>query len=266
MIVHGVHAVREALAAENPKVEKILIRRRSLNPRLQKIVATARRRGIPVEFEAVSRSSAASRRQRHEEVSARVSGASPVPLESILRQRPSLLLAVDGVQDPNNLGALLRTAEAVGIEGVLIPRRRSCSITPSVVTASAGAALHLKICRVSNLSRTLDQLKQAGFWIVGLDPGGSTGLDQIDATLRLVVVVGGEHQGLRRLVRRQCDYLAALPMQGRVASLNLSVAAGVLLYHISFGRTRSRRGRDQSTAQIPSRAPESGSAIDPHDP
>ncbi len=266
MIVHGVHAVREALAAENPKVEKILIRRRSLNPRLQKIVEAARRRGIPVEFEAVSRSSAAGRRHRHEEVSARVSGASPVSLDSILRQRPSLLLAVDGVQDPNNLGALLRTAEAVGIDGVLIPRRRSCSITPSVVTASAGAALHLKICRVSNLSRTLDQLKQAGFWVVGLDPGGSTGLDQIDATLRLVVVVGGEHQGLRRLVRRQCDYLAALPMQGRVASLNLSVAAGVLLYHISFGRTRSLRGRNQSAAQTPSRAPESGSAIDPHDP
>ena len=249
MIVHGIHAVREALAAENPKVEKILIRRRSLNPRLQEIVEAARRRGIPVEFEAVSPSSGAYRRQRHEEVSARVSGAAPVSLESILRQRPSLLLAVDGVQDPNNLGALLRTAEAVGSDGVLIPRRRSCSITPSVVTASAGAALHLKICRVSNLSRTLDQLKQAGFWIVGLDPKGSTGLSQIDATLRLVVVVGGEHQGLRRLVRRQCDYLAALPMQGRVASLNLSVAAGVLLYHISL-----------------SRAPESGSAIGPHDP
>ena len=252
MIVHGVHAVREALAAENPKVEKILIRRRSLNPRLQEIVEAARDRGIPVEFETLSRSSAASRRQRHAEVSARVAGALPVPLESILRKRPSLLLAVDCVQDPNNLGALLRTAEAVGTDGILIPRRRSCSITPSVVTASAGAALHLKICRVSNLSRTLDRLKRAGFWIVGLDPGGSTGLDQIDSTLRLVVVVGGEHQGLRRLVRRQCDYLAALPMRGRVASLNLSVAAGVLLYHIFFDRI--------------SRAPESGSAIGPHDP
>ena len=239
MIVHGVHAVREALAAENPKVEKILIRRRSLNPRLQEIVEAARHRGIPIQFEAASRSSAAKSRQRHSEVSARVSGASPVPLERILSQQPSLLLAVDGVQDPNNLGALLRTAEAVGVDGVLIPRRRSCSITPSVVTSSAGAALHLKICRISNLSRTLDGLKRAGFWIVGLDPKGSTSLNQIDATLRLAVVVGGEHQGLRRLVRRQCDFLAALPMQGRVASLNLSVAAGVLLYHISLRRTGS---------------------------
>ena len=252
MIVHGVHAVREALAAENPKVEKILIRRRDLNPRLQEIVESAHHLGIPIQFEAAARSSSGKRRQRHSEVSARVSGASPVPLERILSQQPNLLVAVDGVQDPNNLGALLRTAEAAGADGVLIPRRRSCSVTPSVVTASAGAALHLKICRVSNLSRTLDELKQAGFWIVGLDPRGSTSLNQIDATLRLVVVVGGEHQGLRRLVRRQCDFLAALPMQGRVASLNLSVAAGVLLFHISLRRT--------------SRAPESGSAIDPRDP
>lgn len=253
MIVHGLHAVREALAAENSKVEKILIRRRNLNPRLQEIVEAGRRRGVPIEFEAMSKSSAAGRRQRHAEVSARVSGASPVPLERILSRQPSLLLAVDGVQDPNNLGALLRTAEAVGIGGVLIPRRRSCSITPSVVTASAGAALHLKICRISNLPRTLDQLKQAGFWIVGLDPRGSTSLDQIDPTLRLAVVVGGEHQGLRRLVRRQCDYLAALPMQGRVASLNLSVAAGVLLYHIAMRRIRSLGGSNPSAA---SRAPE----------
>ncbi len=252
MIVHGIHAVREALAAENPKVEKILIRRRRLNPRLQEIVEAARHRGIPIQFEAAPRASAAKGRQRHSEVSARVSGASPVPLDRILSQQPGLLLAVDGVQDPNNLGALLRTAEAVGVDGVLIPRRRSCSITSSVVTSSAGAALHLKICRVSNLSRTLDQLKQAGFWIVGLDPKGSTSLNQIDATLRLIVVVGGEHQGLRRLVRRKCDFLAALPMQGRVASLNLSVAAGVLLYHLSLRRT--------------SQAPESGSSTDPRDP
>lgn len=255
MIVHGVHAVREALAADNPKVEKILIRRRNLNPRLREIVEAARHRGIPVHFEAASRPSAAHRRQRHSEVSAQVTGASPVPLERILREQPDLLLAVDGVQDPNNLGALLRTAEAVGVDGVLIPRRRSCSITPSVVASSAGAALHLKICRVSNLSRTLDELKQAGFWIVGLDSGGSTHLNQIDATLRLAVVVGGEHRGLGRLVRRQCDFLAALPMQGRVESLNLSVAAGVMLYHISLGR-----------APRASSTPESGSAIDPRVP
>ena len=252
MIVHGIHAVREALAAENPRVDKILVRRRNLNPRLQEIVESARRLGIPIQFEDPRRSSGAHRRPRHSEVSARVSGAAPVPLERILRPRPSLLLAVDGVQDPNNLGALLRTAEAVGVGGVLIPRRRSCSITPSVVTASAGAALHLKICRVSNLSRTLDQLKQAGFWIVGLDPSGSTSLNRIDATLRLVLVVGGEHQGLRRLVRRQCDFLAALPMRGRVASLNLSVAAGVMLYHVSLRR--------------PGQIPESGSAIGPPGP
>lgn len=238
MIVHGVHAVREALSAENSRVEKILVRKRDLNPRLQEIIETARQLGIPIQFEAAVRSAAGNRRQRHSEISARVSGASPVPLDRILRQQPSLLLAVDGVQDPNNLGALLRTAEAVGVDGILIPRRRSCSITPSVVTASAGAALHLKICRVSNLSRTLDELKQAGFWIVGLDPKGSTSLNQIDANLRLAVVVGGEHRGLRRLVRRQCDFLAALPMQGRVASLNLSVAAGVLLYHIALRRLK----------------------------
>ncbi|MCH8820239.1 MAG: 23S rRNA (guanosine(2251)-2'-O)-methyltransferase RlmB, partial [Acidobacteria bacterium] len=157
--------------------------------------------------------------------------------QDLVETKPSLLLLVDGVKDPRNLGALLRTAEATGVGGILIPDRRSCSITSTVVKSSAGGALHLKVCRIGNVVRALEELKGQGYWVVGLDMQGEASLDEIDADDLTVVVVGGEHQGLRKLVRKHCDSLVSLPMQGRVSSLNLSVAVGVLLYEIIRKRT-----------------------------
>lgn len=240
MMVYGVHAVAEALSSTCASVEQIIVRKQNLTPRIRKIVESARALGIPVAFKPKNMVHPGNKRQRHSEISARVLGIPYVSLERILERHPQLLLIVDGVQDPNNLGALMRTAEAVGVGGILIPRRHSCPVNSTVVTASAGAALHLQICRISNLSRSLEKLKKDGFWIVGLDPGGETTLDQINANLRLAVIVGGENRGLRRLVRQQCDFLVTLPMQGRLASLNLSVAAGILLYHI-FLESRRRK-------------------------
>ncbi len=156
--------------------------------------------------------------------------------------KANLVVVVDGVEDPRNLGAVLRTSEAAGVQAVLVPQRHSCGITPTVVQASAGAALHLKLARIGNVVQALEKLKEAGLWVVGLDMEGQNRLEEIRADTRLVVVVGGEHRGVRRLVREHCDFLLALPMRGKVSSLNLSVAAGILLYQLTAQTSPQKRG------------------------
>jgi 23S rRNA (guanosine2251-2'-O)-methyltransferase len=146
-------------------------------------------------------------------------------------QEQPLVLALDHVQDPHNLGALLRTAEAVGAHGAIIPSRRAVGVTPTVVSASAGASEHLRVARVTNLVRTFESLKTDGLWVVGLENHpGALPYDQVDLNLSLVLVVGAEGKGLTRLVRETCDLLIRLPMRGQVGSLNVSVAGGVALY------------------------------------
>ena len=143
-----------------------------------------------------------------------------------------LLLALDSVQDPQNLGALLRTAEATGVGGVLLPRHRSAEVTPAVVRSSAGAAAHLRIAQVTNLTRALKELQSAGYWSVGLDMAAPLSYDRVDSDRPLVLVVGSEGQGLGRLVSQSCDYLVSLPMLGRVASLNAATSGAIVLYDI----------------------------------
>jgi 23S rRNA (guanosine2251-2'-O)-methyltransferase len=154
-----------------------------------------------------------------------------------------LLLLLDLLQDPQNLGSLLRTAEAVGVHGVVIPQRRAVGVTPAVVSASAGAVEHLQVARVANLARTLDELKRRGFWITGLELDLTAQVyDQVDLSGPLALVVGSEGSGLRRLVREKCDFLMRLPMRGRVASLNAAVAGSVALYEIERQRRVEVRG------------------------
>ncbi len=143
-----------------------------------------------------------------------------------------LLVAVDNVQDPQNLGALLRTAEGAGVQGVILPRHRAAEITPAVVRASAGAALHLHVAQVTNLVRSLKDLQAAGYWAAGLDMEGSVPYYELDADRPLVLVVGSEGQGLSRLVRQTCDYVVSLPMHGHIASLNAATAGAIVLYDI----------------------------------
>ncbi len=236
MIIYGINPVLEALQSEDSQPDRIWITRGKSNPRLQKIVEAARSQGIPVRFESDRVVAKKAGSAHHQEIVAEISSIDYVDEETLLQREPTLLLLVDGVEDPRNLGALLRTAEATGVEGVFLPSRRSCAITGPVVKSSAGAALHLHISRIGNVVQTLEKLKKRGYWVVGLDAQGKDGPNQIDASLPLVVVVGGEHQGVRRVVREKCDFLLSLPMKGRVSSLNLSVAAGVLLYEILLRR------------------------------
>jgi len=232
MIIHGINTVTEALQEEKPNLERIFITRGRTSPRLQNIIDLARARQIPVQFQPLEALTRKADTPRHQDVVAELSAGTPATLEEILEGQPALILALDGVEDPRNLGAVLRTAEAVGAQGILLPRYHSCGITPAVVQVSAGAALHLRIARIGNLVTTLESLKEQGFWVVGLDMQGKNTVREIDPDTRLVVVIGGEHRGVRPLVRQHCDFLISLPMKGRVSSLNLSVAAGILLYQL----------------------------------
>jgi len=147
-----------------------------------------------------------------------------------------LVLLFDGIQDPQNLGSILRTAEAVGVGGAILPRHNQVGVTPSVVRASAGAAEHIPVAEVTNLRQTVARLKEAGYWIVGLDMEGGTDYDNFDVDNPIALVVGGEGKGLSRLVTEECDYLVRLPMRGKIGSLNASVAAGIVLYEIERRR------------------------------
>jgi 23S rRNA (guanosine2251-2'-O)-methyltransferase len=233
MLLYGVRPVLEALASPEASVRRIIVARGIRNPRIQTIVDDARRKGVPVSFEP---SEALTRRagvNTHQSVVAEISAVPLTDLEAMLERSPSRILLLDGVVDPRNLGAVLRTAEAAGVAHILLTRHQSCGITPTVVKASAGAAMHLRVATIGNVARNLLRLKDAGYWAVGLDMEGDLGPQQIDPALKLVLIVGGEDRGLRRLVREKCDFLVRLPMRGRVNSLNLSVAAGILLYALA---------------------------------
>jgi 23S rRNA (guanosine2251-2'-O)-methyltransferase len=220
------------LNSEQFEIRRIWVTRGKSGKRLQQIIDRSRNRGIPLHFESKEVLNRKSGVKQHQDVVGELSAVAYSSLEEVLESRPRLLLLLDQIEDPRNLGGVIRTAEAVGVGGVLLPERGSCGITPAVVKSSAGAALHVKICRVGNLVRSMERLKEEGFWLVGLDLQGEEGLDQIDTSLPLAVVVGSEQDGLRRLVREHCDFLVRLPMKGKLDSLNLSVAAGILLYSI----------------------------------
>ena len=240
MIIYGIHPVVEALESQASQMDRIWITRGRASPRLKKIIQLAKAKGVSVQFESVGVIQQKAAADNHQGVVARIGSTRYTDLEAVLKGDPELLLLLDGVEDPQNLGGLLRTAEAVGVEGILIPVRRSCGLTPTVVKASAGAVMHQKVVRVGNLVQTLEYLKERGFWVVGLDMKGKNSFHDVGMDVPLAVVVGGEHRGLRPLVRQHCDFLISLPMQGKISSLNLSVAAGVLLYQIMFARWRKR--------------------------
>ncbi|GAB4563402.1 MAG: 23S rRNA (guanosine(2251)-2'-O)-methyltransferase RlmB [Anaerolineae bacterium] len=234
--LYGRHAVLEALRAGRRKIRRLFIaqgvRERGA---VQEILNIASRESIPVQ-----------RVQRteldklgavnHQGVAAEASGYPYVTLAEILdaakrSHRDPLVLILDHLQDPQNLGTLLRTAEAVGVAGVIIPDRRAASITPAVSNASAGAVEHLQITQVANLAQTIQVLKEEGFWVAGLErTEDAVPITQADFSGPLALVVGSEGKGMSRLVRERCDWLIMLPMAGRVTSLNAAVAGSVVLY------------------------------------
>ncbi len=244
--VFGLHAVAAALEGGARAVVEIHISERSGSRRLEEISSRAAALGIPVLTITGKALDEQATGVRHQGVMAVMRQARPLretALENILDglETPPLLLVLDGVQDPHNLGACLRTADAAGVHAVIVPRDRAVGITPVVRKVASGAAEHVPFIQVTNLARTLRGLKARGIWVIGSDGEANVSLFEADLTGPLALVMGAEGKGLRRLTRESCDWLMAIPMAGWVESLNVSVAAGVSLFEIVRQRMGQRR-------------------------
>jgi 23S rRNA (guanosine2251-2'-O)-methyltransferase len=224
----GVNPVREALRAHRP-LDKVLIAKGAAGPRIQELVELCRAQSIPVRFEPRESLDRAANGASHQGVIAFGSVRSYVALDEVLKEA-KLLVVLDGVEDPHNLGAIVRTAHAAGAGAVVIPERRAAPLTETVAKAAAGALEYLPVARITNVTQALEHLKQQGFWIYGLDERGSAPYDRIEYHIPTAFVLGGEGKGLHQSVEKHCDVLVRIPMAGAVSSLNVSVAAGVVLF------------------------------------
>ena len=241
----GIHAVREALEAGRA-FDRIIIAKGRQDTRVEKIVQLARVRNIFLRFEDRAQLDRLADSKDHQGIVALVAARAAGTLDEILaaanagtgRGEKGLIVLLDGVEDPHNLGAVIRTALAAGAHGVVIPERRAAGLTDTVARASAGALSHLPVAKVTNLARTMEELKETGYWLVGLDEQAEKSYTELDYTSPLGIVLGGEGKGLHDLTRKRCDFLVSLPTVGPVKSLNVSVAAGVVLFEV----LRQRRG------------------------
>jgi len=216
------------------------------SPRIREVVELARARHVRLSFEDRSWLDRKTADPRHQGVLCYVSEIASLDSEEILEQAksPGLLVILDGIEDPQNVGAILRSAEAADADGVFLPRHRSSSLSPTVVKASAGAASHMKLSRVSNIANLIELLKKRGYWVAGLDASSDQPVWKADLNVPLALVLGGEGRGLHRLVKEKCDFLLSLPIQGNVGSYNVSVAAGIALYEV----LRQRMNKKESGA------------------
>ena len=239
MIIYGINPVLEALRAG--RVRELRVGERA-DDRLKQLLALADAGGVPVRRVPSDTLDRESRRGVHQGVVAAIEEADDYSIEEIVSGASAapLVVVLDGIEDPHNLGAILRTADAAGVDGVVIQSRRAASRGGVAAKASAGALAHVKIAEVVNIARAVDELKEAGVWTVGLAAEAPDSYNAIDLTLPTALVLGAEGAGLRRLVRERCDRLASIPMRGHVGSLNVSVAAGVVL----FEAVRQRRMGD----------------------
>jgi 23S rRNA (guanosine2251-2'-O)-methyltransferase len=241
--IYGIHPVLEKLRASPQQVRRIVLQARKANPQVQQIIDLAKQKGVEIFYD--------ERKGRIPSSQGVLAEVEPFTYSDI-HQLPvsdgpmDAILALDGVTDPRNLGAILRVAEAVRLRAVVISRNRSAEITPLVVKAASGAVSYLKVCRVRNLRETLRELKRTGYWIVGLDENSEEGLLKIPYPDRVVLVAGSEGSGIRRLVKEECDWTTSIPVWGHVHSLNVSVAVGVALYLL----IASRRAKEESTDEV----------------
>jgi 23S rRNA (guanosine2251-2'-O)-methyltransferase len=233
-LILGINPVLEALAAASRHFDRLLIVKGLRNRRVAEAVSRASRQGIPLRFESRETLDRLSGNLPHQGIVAVVSPKPVLGLEELLAtaRDPALVVVLDGVEDPRNLGAVLRSAEAAGADGVVLPERHSAGLSETVGRASAGALEHVRVARVGNLVAALEALKARGLWIVGFDGSGTERWDAVDYRRPVALVLGGEGRGIRRLVKEHCDHLVAVPLFGQVASLNVSVAAGIGLYEV----------------------------------
>ena len=241
--IEGRNPVIEALKSGRPINKILLAGDIGRHTAVAQILNLSQARGIPVEYvtrRAIDESSTTS---AHQGVIAYAAAKEYISLEDLLtisreRNEPPLYCILDGIEDPQNLGAILRTAEASGIHGVIIRSRRAVGLTAAVAKASAGAIEYVPVARVSNISQAMVTLKRNGVWVVGIDPAGEIDYSKVDFTLPTAIVIGSEGKGLSDLVKKTCDFLAAIPMLGKITSLNASIAAALVMYEALKQRSR----------------------------
>lgn len=242
--VEGRHPVLEALKAGR-EINKILVAEGSTGSSLMEILAAARTKNLIVQNVPKSKLDQIAPGRNHQGVIAYIAAKEYAELDDIIQAankspRPGLIIVLDEVEDPHNLGSILRSADAVGAHGIVIPKRRAVPLTSTVAKASAGAIEHVPVARVANISQTIETLKKEGFWVVGTEVDTDKMYHQVDMTGPTVIVIGNEGKGLGEVVKKRCDYLVRLPMVGNIQSLNAGVATGVLLYEVLRQRGEKR--------------------------
>ena len=241
-IVAGRNAVMEALKGSR-SVNKLMIANGSTEGSIKEIIAVAKEKGVNIQYWDRSKLDSIARGIRHQGVLAQVAPVQYAELEDILqvakdRNEPPFIVLLDELEDPHNLGAILRTADAAGVHGVLIPKHRSCPLSATVAKTSAGAVEHVPVARVGNLVQTIKKLKQEGLWVAAADMDGKDYYDT-DLTGPLLLIIGSEGQGVGRLVKEQCDFVVRIPMVGKINSLNASVAGSILMYEAMKQRRKA---------------------------
>ena len=246
--IYGINSVTEALKARGRAFEWVGMAKERHDIRLQRLIEDCRRLSVPVRFLQRTELDRMAGNAAHQGVVAVTSAKQYNDLADVIaakRDNYSLIVVLDGVEDPHNLGAILRTADAAGANGVVIPERRAATVTGTVTKASAGASEHLPIAKVTNIARSIEELKENNIWTVGLDERGAKTYDSLDYKMDCALVLGGEGKGLHDLVKRKCDFLVSIPMLGKVPSLNVSVAAAVVLYEILLQRLAVEESSNQ---------------------
>ena len=240
-VIYGINAVLEALKARGRSFEYVGVARERNDQRVHKIVSECRALGVPVRALPRPDMDRLAASPNHQGVLALTSEKEYAELDDLLRNRRgerAFILVLDGVEDPHNLGAILRTADAAGVDGVVIPERRAVGVNATVAKASAGASEYVRVAKVTNISRTVEDLKKNNIWTVGLDERGDRFYDEADYNMDCALVLGAEGHGLHEQVRKHCDFVVKVPMAGKVSSLNVSVAAGVVMYEVARQRRK----------------------------
>jgi 23S rRNA (guanosine2251-2'-O)-methyltransferase len=234
-VLYGLHPVEEAVRSGARRLDCVVLARERKDDRLERLAAMCRAAGVRISLESRDHLTRISRTDAHQGAVALVREREFLGIEDLLAQKSPephcrFFLALDSIEDPHNLGALLRTADGAGVDGVILPERRSAPVSATVAKTSAGASEHVRIARVTNLVRSLEQMKKANVWVLGLDERGTPDYTAFDFRTDCVLVLGREGAGLHDLVKKTCDHLLRIPMAGAVSSLNVSVAGAVVMY------------------------------------
>jgi 23S rRNA (guanosine2251-2'-O)-methyltransferase len=250
-VLYGLHPVEEAVRSGARRLDSVMLARERRDERLERLAEMCRAAGVRVSFESRDQLTRMARTDAHQGALAVVRERAFLSIEDLLGAKRGakppkdeipghrFFLALDGIEDPHNLGALLRTADGAGVDGVVLPERRSAPVSATVAKTSAGASEHVSIARVTNLVRALEQMKQANVWVLGLDERGTPDYTDFDFRTDCVLVLGREGAGLHDLVKKTCDHLLRIPMAGMVSSLNVSVAGAVVMYEAMRQRART---------------------------